>query len=265
MKDPHTFQDRLVLAMKNKNIKQVDLVRSLKISKGTASNWYSGKSMPESPEQLAKLADTLGITIEWLATGQGQMTVNNGISVGGNNKNTGVQVGQMSAPFNPTALSSYATIGDWDDNTPLDGDEVELTFYKKLAFACGHGAEGEAQANEWRKLRFSRITLERLGIYKDKAFAATAQDDSMMPTICDGDTIFVDEGRNYIKDGRIFAIEHGGLFYCKRLYNLPNGGVRIVSDNADEFPEYSLSRDDIEKDGFRVIGWVFSVSRLERW
>lgn len=189
-------------------------------------------------------------------------SVNNGIAIGGSNTNTGVQIGQTQGVAH---IHGYSAVSDWDDSTPVDVDEVEMTFYKSLGFACGHGAEGEAFSNEWRKLRFSRMTLERLGIYPDQAFAATAHDDSMTPTICDGDTIFVDRGRNKIKDGRIFAIEHGGLFYCKRLYNLPNGGVRIVSDNGDEFPERSLSRGELEAEGFSVIGWVFSVSRLERW
>lgn len=215
------------------------------LSPQAPSKWKKGQISRESLEKLAVLTK---VNLAWLATGQGEMTP---------------QIPRP--PLNPTALDGYATIGDWSDETPLESDEVELTFYKELGFACGHGREGEARANEWRKLRFSRMTLERLGIYKDKAFAATAQDDSMMPTICDGDTVFVDEGRTKIKDGRIFAIEHGGLFYCKRLYNLPNGGMRIVSDNVDEFPEKTLSRDDVEREGFRIIGWVFSISRLERW
>lgn len=165
--------------------------------------------------------------------------------------------------FNPTKLDGYAKVDDWDSNTPLNEDEVEIPYYKDLAFACGHGRDGVAYDDEWRRLRFSRMTLNRLGVYKDKTFAATTNDDSMLPTIQDGDTIFVDENRTRIKDGKIFAIEHGGLFYCKRLYNLPNGGVRVVSDNSDEFPEYTLTREQMTD--FKVIGWVYSISRLERW
>ena len=73
MQELRTFQDRLVFVMKNKKLKQIDLVRTLNISKGTASNWYSGKTAPENPEQLAKLANFLGTSIGWLATGQGEI------------------------------------------------------------------------------------------------------------------------------------------------------------------------------------------------
>ena len=87
----------------------------------------------------------------------------------------------------------------------------------------------------------------------------------MSPTIKDGDTIYVDLGRKTIKDGKIFAVCIGGLFYCKRLYNLPFGGVRIVSDNSDEFPEIQLTADQIKEQDFQITGWVWQISTLERW
>ncbi|MEX7522341.1 helix-turn-helix transcriptional regulator, partial [Acinetobacter baumannii] len=89
--------------------------------------------------------------------------------------------------------------------------------------------------------------------------------DSMKPTINDGDIVFVDENRNYIKDGKVFAIEHGGLFRCKRLYNLPDGGVRIVSDNKEEYGEERLTKEQIIAQGFRVIGWIWKIDRIEVW
>ena len=68
-----------------------------------------------------------------------------------------------------------------------------------------------------------------------------------------------------IKDGKIFAICLGGLFYCKRLYNLPLGGVRIVSDNSVEFPEIQLSAQEIIDQQLEIIGWVWQISSLESW
>lgn len=234
------LKDRLKSARKAKGITQAQVAEHIKdLTQSAYSQLESGKS--KSTTKAVELAQLFGVNINWLATGEGEMTPS----------------------FDPTKLAGYAVIETWDDSTPLEEDEVEIPFYKDLAFACGHGAEGVAYDNEWRKLRFSRMTLNRLGVYRDNTFAATARDDSMMPTINDGDTIFVDRGRNHIKDGKIFAIEHGGLFYCKRLYKLPNGGVRVVSDNSDEFPEYIVTREEMAD--FIVIGWVYSISRLERW
>lgn len=220
---------------------QAEISRKLNIPPTTLSNWLK---RGVSKAGALKISKTYGVNIDYVLTGQGQM---------------------ITTAFDPTKLKEYSRIDDWNNDTPLDDDEVAIKFYKSLAFACGNGTEGIAYEDEWRRLRFSRITLDRMGIYKDKTFAATAHENSMMPTICSGDTIFVDMSRDTIKDGKIFAVEHGGLFYCKRLYKLPNGGVRIVSDNKDEFPERELNADEIVEQEFKVIGWVFSVSRLERW
>lgn len=153
----------------------------------------------------------------------------------------------------------------WDSKTPLDDDEVEIPFFKDFSFACGCGSISEAIANETRKLRMSKATLRNLSIAKDNAIAATALGDSMNPTIKDGDTIHVDLGRKTIKDGKIFTICIGGLFYCKRLYNMPFGGVRIVSDNSEEFPEIQLTAEETKNQDFQIIGWVWQIASLERW
>lgn len=162
-------------------------------------------------------------------------------------------------------LYGMENIETWDSSTPLDDDEVEIPFFKDFSFACGSGSIGIAIANEKRKLRMSKSTLRNLAISKDNAVAAIASGDSMNPTIKDGDTIHVDLGRKTIKDGKIFAVCIGGLFYCKRLYNLPFGGVRIVSDNSDEFPEIQLTAEEIKEQDFNIIGWVWQIATLERW
>ncbi|OTG85996.1 peptidase S24 [Acinetobacter sp. ANC 4558] len=162
-------------------------------------------------------------------------------------------------------IPNRISIDDWDSNTPLDDDEVEIPFFKDFSFACGSGSISEAIANETRKLRMSKATLRNLSITKDNAVAASAIGDSMNPTIKDGDTIHVDLGRKTIKDGKIFAICIGGLFYCKRLYNLPFGGVRIASDNSEEFPEIQLTAEQIIDQDFQIVGWVWQISSLERW
>ena len=162
-------------------------------------------------------------------------------------------------------IPNLTRIDEWDSNTPLDEDEVEIPFFKDFGFACGSGSISEAMANETRKLRMAKSTLRNLTVEKNNAIAATASGDSMSPTIKDGDTIYVDLGRKTIKDGKIFAVCIGGLFYCKRLYNLPFGGVRIVSDNSDEFPEIQLTADQIKEQDFQITGWVWQIATLERW
>lgn len=162
-------------------------------------------------------------------------------------------------------IPGLTKVDDWDSNTPLDDDEVEIPFFEDFSFACGSGAVGEAMANETRKLRMSKETLRNRAIDKKNAVATRASGDSMNPTIKDGDTIHIDLGRKTIKDGKVFAICHGGLFMAKRLYNLPMGGIRIVSDNSAEFPEIQLTADDIVNQQFEIVGWIWQVSSMDTW
>lgn len=84
-----------------------------------------------------------------------------------------------------------------------------------------------------------------------------ADGDSMSPTINDGDTIWVDMSKETIKDGKIFVFKYGGLYMCKRLYRLPNNGFRVVSDNSDVYPEWAITGDERQENGFALIGWVW--------
>ena len=102
-------------------------------------------------------------------------------------------------------------------------------------------------------------------IHQSKCVALPASGDSMLPTIKDKDTVYVDLERTTVRDGKVFAICHGGLFKFKRLYNLPLGGIRIVSDNSTEFPEERLTAQEIIDQQFEIIGWAWSWQSMEHW
>lgn len=227
---------RLIQRMSELNLKQTDIIRALGLSKGTVSKWVSGINVP-SASVLPDLAKLLNTTPDWLI---------NGVE-------------------NNVRSADFKKIEPWDENTPLDDDEVEIPFFKNFSFACGAGSIGEALANEKRKLRMSKTTLRNKAIDRRNAVATSASGDSMNPTIKDGDTIHIDLGRKTIKDGKIFAVCHGGLFLAKRLYNLPMGGVRIVSDNAAEYPEIQLTAQEIIEQQFEVVGWIWQISTMESW
>lgn len=227
-----TTSDRIAQRMNELGLQHKDLVAATGASKGTVTNWISGVNNPTG-KRLIQLAQALKTTSSWLLTG--------------------------------SAAPEFTPVEPWDSNTPLDDDEIEIPFFKDFSFACGSGSMTEAISNETRKLRMSKATLRNLSISKENAVAATAVGDSMSPIIKDGDTIHVDLGRNKVKDGKIFAICIGGLFYCKRLYNLPFGGVRIVSDNSAEFPEIHLNAQEIIDQQLEIIGWVWQISSLENW
>ncbi|PID48448.1 MAG: peptidase S24 [Proteobacteria bacterium] len=213
--------------------------------------WTKGSTSIHRPT-AKKIADVTGADIDWIHKGIGQPYPNTST--------------QPQKPPQHTSLSDFHPISTWDDNTPLEDDEVEIPFYRDLEFACGHGATNLIMDNDQtRTLRMGRRTLQNLGIQPTNIFVATARDQSMSPTINQGSTIWVDKGRTTIKDGKIFAIEWGDLYLCKRLYKAPNGGVRIVSDNHYEYPELTLTSEQIQQQNFRIIGWVWHWSVIESW
>lgn len=230
------LHERIQQKLNEKNLKQADIARATGKSSAAVTKWLRGENVPKT-EALKQIAKLLNVDDEWLLTGKGSSS----------------------------ATPHLTPIETWDDSTPLDEDEVEIPFFKDFSFACGSGAINEHIANEKRKLRMSKATLRNLSISKENAVAATASGDSMSPTIQDGDTIHIDLGRTEIKDGRIFVICIGGLHYAKRLYNMPFGGVRIVSDNSVEFPEQVLTAAERVEQDFQIYGWVWQIARIEKW
>ena len=230
------LKDRLISARKAAHKTQKEVAEAVKITQSNYSQLETGRA--QSSAYLPAIAKFLGVSAYWLQTGNSDEAQNN---------------------------SSFIPVEEWDSDTPVELDEVEIPYFKDFLLACGSGMIGEASVDEWRRLRMSKRTLKNMGVENANAVAMTASGDSMRPTITDKATVFVDIGRTRIKDGKVFAIEHGGLFKFKRLYALPMGGVRIVSDNADEYPEERLTAQEVQEQEFKVIGWAFSWQTMDNW
>ncbi|MGC6360433.1 S24 family peptidase [Bisgaard Taxon 45] len=145
----------------------------------------------------------------------------------------------------------------WDRNTPLHDDEVEVPFLKDIRFAAGNGFVDDIMDYNNFKLRFSKATLRKQGVQYDNAVCITADGDSMEPVIPDGATVGIDRGNTTIKDGKIYAINHGGLLRIKILHKMPNEQVRIRSYNPDSAPEEVVDLSEIT-----ILGKVFWWSVL---
>lgn len=234
----NTFAKRLKFARERLNLTQQEVADRVGMSQPTYYKIESGKS--KRTTYLNGLANVLKVNHNWLATGQGEMV----------------------ATY-PDASLDLEHVSDANDSTSVD--KVFIPFYKDFALACEHSQDGVACKMEKHKLKISRATVEQIGSCKDKIIATLADGDSMSPTINDGDTIWVDLSKETIKDGKIFVFEYGGLFMCKRLYRLPNNGLRVVSDNAVIYPAWEITGDECLQNGFKLIGWVWHWSVIERW
>lgn len=217
------------------------LSKEFQISDKGAGKWLNGEAIPET-SKIPLLAQFLNTNAEWLLSG-----------------GEALDTEKVTAHIDGIPMSSVEmiTVEGWDSHTPLDDDEIEIPFYKDFALACGGGSIQEALASERRRLRLSKLTLNNEGVIQPVAMSAMGH--SMSPTIKDKSTVYVDIGQKNVIDGRIYAVCHGGLFRFKYLYKLPNGGLRVVSENSAEYPEERLTKQDIEEQQFEIIGWAFNV------
>lgn len=98
-------------------------------------------------------------------------------------------------------------------------------------------------------VQFTRASPEHL-------FFAHGAGDSMMPTILDRDIVLIDTTQQTVNMAdRIWAVAWGGAGMIKRIRPQPDGGVRMMSDNA-------AIRDEVAYDGeMSIIGRVVGVMR----
>ena len=149
----------------------------------------------------------------------------------------------------------------WDDETPLDSDEVEVPLLKEVELSAGNGSVA-VQQHSTAKLRFGRLTLRRQGIEPAAVICVSVSGSSMEPVLPSGSTVGVDQGRKEIKDGDIYALSHNDHLRVKMLYRLPSGGIRMRSFNRDEYPDEEYPKERIELEDIKILGRVFWYSVL---
>ena len=150
-------------------------------------------------------------------------------------------------------------VGETDDPDDWQqgdlSDEVQIDSID-LAYGMG-GTFLDTDAVEVSKSTFSRGWLRQ---YTESApehlFSATGVGDSMYPTIHDRDGIIADRSRRRIDQGdRIWAIVFGGFGMIKRLRPMPDGTVRIMSDNPQVSDEFATDGD------LTIVGRVVAIVR----
>jgi phage repressor protein C with HTH and peptisase S24 domain len=119
----------------------------------------------------------------------------------------------------------------------------------------------DADSVEVEKVTFSRSWLRKFTQSPPQLLVSSqGMGDSMMPTIHDRDIVIIDRSNTRL-DGemgdKIWAIVFAGMGMIKRLRQMPDGTVKIMSDNQ-------LVRDEIATDGdLHIVGRVVAkVSSL---
>lgn len=221
---------RLRQARKKAGLTQKAVADAIGVSFGAVSQWEQGVTMPNG-NNLLGLAKLYRVRPGWITTGK-----------------DGDDNAEWAGSFDP-----------WDSETPLGDDEVELPLFREVEMACGAGTYA-VEENHGNVLRFAKSSLRRAGVDAAAAGCAFVVGDSMEPVLPDGACVGIDTANKSVKDGDMFAIDHGGLLRIKRLYRVPGGGVRIKSINPD-YPDETITPEEM-RDCFRIIGRIFWYSAM---
>lgn len=187
-----------------------------KVALSSLHRWIAGDGMPAF-NSLALLASAVGVSLDWIASGRGEMYASEGV--------TGQAVDE----------SIYAYVPLYD-----------------ARISQGHGAWSDG-ARVLTMLAFTKYSLTKKGLQASQLAAVRVDGDSNEPVLKDGDTVMVDLSRNSIQGEAFYVIRLDDLLYAKRLQRQLDGGVLVISANT-AYPAITVPADRLER--LQVVGRV---------
>ena len=140
-----------------------------------------------------------------------------------------------------------------DQNT--DPDEVEIQQWD-ITYGMGGGSYLDLPVTGDRH-KFSRSWLRQFThAPPQQIFLASGTGDSMTPTILDADIVVIDTSQREVRMAdRIYAAAYGQTGIIKRLRPMPDGSVKILSDNPNVSPETAYDGE------LSIVGRVVAIVR----
>lgn len=190
---PNTGIETRIAAVANLFDSRKQAAESAKVALSSLMRWISGEGMPAF-NSLALLASAKGVSLDWIASGKGEM---------------------------------FAGIAA---DEPADDEYAYVPLYD-AKISQGHGAWTEG-ARILTMLAFTKYSLRKKGLIPSNLAAVRVDGDSNEPTMKDGDTVMVDLARNHIQGDGFYVIRLDDLLYAKRLQRQLDGGVTVISANS---------------------------------
>lgn len=200
-----------------------ELAQRTGLSTRSIYDYLNGTTKPRS-KNLISIANAAGVSIHWLATGEGEMRA--GLSVG-------------------------ETKPNYDDE-----------FVMIPPYGEGTGTEGGAERIDVKtkdRLAFKRSWLKQQGLRPDKLALLTVRGDSMEPTLHQSDTVLIDISQIEIKDDAIYALRVDEQVILKRVQRLIDGGLCIRSDNP-AYQQQCIAKEELPL--LHIVGRVVWFGRM---
>lgn len=162
--------------------------------------WIAGEGMPAF-DSVALLATAKGVSLDWIATGKGEMFVG---------------AAKKEAVVDTEGVYSHVPLYD-------------------ARCSAGHGSWTEG-TKVLTHLAFTTYSLRKKGLEPSKLSAIRVDGDSMEGLLSDGDTVMIDHGRNSLEGEAVYVIRLDDHLYAKRLQRQFDGSVSIISQNKEYQP-----------------------------
>lgn len=214
---------------------------------------YISRLFTEKAEHLRNIGEKMARDIE-LKCGLAPGSLDRPLSEGE------LSLASVSGAAKPRLRAEIALspIEAWDDDTPLDDDEVYVPFLHEVELAAGSGRFAIEESSASR-LRFNKKDLRHNGVQFNNAKCVKVSGNSMVPVLRDGATVGVNVGKNSLSDivdGEMYAINHNGQLRVKQVYRIPSG-IRLRSFNRDEHPDEDYTFQQVQEQQVSILGHVF--------
>lgn len=209
-----------------------EVAEALGLSKAAFSARKGRDSFPEKElRALLNERPELPIDVDYVLTGRQQ------------------KVAEGNATWSSASLTQETKV-------QLDVQQYFLVPQLSVHASAGNGYAVDAE-DEIGRFAFRRDWLSKKVVNPDALRVITAKGRSMEPTVRDGDILLVDTSpQERLSDG-IYVLNYQGESICKRLMRLLDGGLRICSDNATEFPPQDVPAGHMEQ--VHLVGKVIWV------
>lgn len=243
-----TLQHRLKAALAAKGKSQSELARACGITRGAVNQWLTGTTKSLEGANLTNAAKFLDVSPHWLATGQGPME---GI--------TQVHSSVIRVlPSAVTALGIGTPIITWDKPEDLPEGEFVIVPRFDVHVSAGNGRVVCEEQNHEQGQAYRTDSIRNMRLSAKNLMTVYAKGESMEPSIYAGDALLVDRSQTAVQDRLVYVLRYGDEVRVKRLFRRPDGGLRIVSDNAAAFPEEVVPANEMQH--IEIIGRVVERS-----
>ncbi len=210
-----TFGARLKYLWKWSTVTAEQLSEAIGISPPTFRAWIAGRT-PPNLENLVRLEEITGVSVQWLATGRPPMVFGKSVAT--------------------TEVPGFVYVPRYDVRAGAGtGQIVESETLKGfLAFR-----------EDWVRSRLRRNPAN-LVVFE-------AYGDSMQPTIADGDIMLVDTSEDRVRGPAIYVVLAGNEAIVKRVELRKDGALLVKSDNPTYEP-WLYDKDQVHE--LRVLGKV---------